>query len=143
MSSKLDTLTKQTVVKVIKIAREAESKEIDRELSNGEKVKVSAICMAIRGDLVSMYNDLVIMHNSLDKKIQGVQVNCKTISDNTSKVLSGIEEAKTNTKDLASKVNKVTSTTDKIASDANTYQKCRERSSCQPETHSQTTQGPI
>ena len=122
-SSKLDTLTKQTVVKVIKITREAELKELDRELSNGEKVKVSAIHMAVRGNLVSMYNDLMIIYNSLNKKIQGVQVNCKTISDNTSKVLSGIEEAKTDTKDLASKVNKVTSTTDKIASDANTYWK--------------------
>ena len=70
---------------------------------------------------MSMYNNLVSMHNSLDKKIHGVQENCKTILDNTSKVLTGVEEAKTDTKDLASKVNKVTNTTDKIASDANSY----------------------
>ena len=120
-SGKLDPLTKQSVVKVIKIAREAETKELDRELSSREKDKVSATHMAVRGDLMSMYNNLVSMHNSLDKKIHGVQENCKTILDNTSKVLSGIEEAKTDTKDLASKVNKVTNTADKIASDANSY----------------------
>jgi len=113
--SKLNTLTKQSVVKVIKIAKEAEMKELDRELSSGEIEKVSAICLAV-------WSNLVGLHDSLDLRICQVQESCKTILDNTSKVLSGVEEAKTDTKDLTSKVNKVTDTTDKIASDTNSYQ---------------------
>jgi len=112
---KLDTLTKQSVVKVIKIAKEAETKELDRELSSGEIEKVSAIRLAVQSDLVGL-------HDLLNLRIRQVQESCKTILDNTSKVLSGIEEAKTDTKDLTSKVNKVTDTTDKIASNTNSYQ---------------------
>jgi len=55
---KLDTLTKQSVVKVIKIAREAEMKELDRELSSGEIEKVSAICLAVQSDLVGLHDSL-------------------------------------------------------------------------------------
>jgi len=61
-SSKLDTLTKQNMTKVIKIAKEADMKEKTRVTSGGEEVKVSAICMAIWEDLMKLYN-------SLEKKI--------------------------------------------------------------------------
>jgi len=114
-SGKLDTLTKQNVVKVIKIAKEVEAKEAPRVISGGEEEKVSAICLAIWGDLVKL-------HNSLEKKILQVHEGSKAILDNTSKILTSVEEAKTDTKDLASKVNKVTETMDKIASDTNSYQ---------------------
>ena len=46
-SSKLDTLTKQNVAKVIKIAKEVDVKETTRAISGGEEVKVSAICLAV------------------------------------------------------------------------------------------------
>jgi len=111
---KLDTLTKQSVVKVIKIAREAETKELDRELSSGEIEKVSAIHLAIQSDLVGL-------HDLLDLRICEVQEDCKKVLENTNKVLSSIEKAKTDTKDLASKVNKVTDTTDKLAANTNSY----------------------
>jgi len=116
-SGKLDTPTKQSVVKVIKLAREAESKGEARELRGGEKEKVSPsgpMCPAILVDLVNLYN-------SLEKKIYQVQESCKAILDNTGRVLTGVEEAKTGTKALASKVSKVTEATDKIASDTNSY----------------------
>jgi len=113
-SGKLDTLTKQNVAKVIKIAKEAEAKEAPRVISGGEEEKVSAIRLAVWGDLVKL-------HNSLEKKILQVHEGSKAILDNTSKILTSVEEAKTDTKDLASKVNKVTDTTDKIASDTNSY----------------------
>jgi len=113
-SGKLDTLTKQNVAKVIKITKEAELKETPRVISNGEEVKVSAIHLAVWGDLVKL-------HNSLEKKILEAHEGNKAILDSTSKILTSVEEAKTDTKDLASKVNKVTDTTDKIASDTNSY----------------------
>jgi len=113
-SSKLDTLTKQNVAKVIKIAKEAEVKETPRVISDGEEVKVSAIRLAVWGDLVKL-------HNSLEKKILEAHEGNKAILDSTSKILTSVEEAKTDTKDLASKVNKVTDTTDKIPSDTNSY----------------------
>jgi len=114
-SGKLDTLTKQNVTRVIKIAKEAEAKEKTRVISSGQEAKVSDIRMAVWGDLVKL-------HNSLEKKIHKVQEENKVILDSTSKVLVSVEEAKTDTKDLASKVSKVTDTMDKIASDMNSYQ---------------------
>ena len=104
---KLDTLTKQNVAKVIKIAKEADAKETTRAISGGEEVKVSAICLAVWGDLVKL-------HNSLEKKILEVQEGNKAILDSTSKVMANVEEAKADTKDLASKVSKVTDTTDRM-----------------------------
>jgi len=114
-SSKLDTLTKQNVAKVIKIAKEAELKETPRVISDGEEVKVSAIRLAVWGDLVKL-------HNLLEKKILEAHEGNKAILNSTSKILTSVEEAKTDTKDLASKVNKVTDTMDKIASNTNSYQ---------------------
>jgi len=114
-SGKLDTLTNQNMTRVIKIAKEAEAKEKTRVISGGEEAKVSDICMAI-------WEDLVKLHNSLKKKIREVQEENKAILNSTSKVLASMEEAKTDTKDLASKVSKVTDTTDKIASNTNSYQ---------------------
>ena len=113
-SGKLDTSTKQNVVKIIKLAREEEVKEDARLLSGGEQTKVSTIREVIREDLVGI-------HNSLKKRILQVQESCKVLLENTSKVLKDVEEAKTDTKDLACKVNKVTDATDKLASDTNSY----------------------
>ena len=61
------------------------------------------------------------LHNLLKKKILEVQEGNKAILNSTSKVMASMEEAKTNTKDLASKVSKVTDTTDRITSDMNLY----------------------
>jgi len=92
-SGKLDTLTKQNVAKVIKIAKEVEVKETPRVISDGEDVKVSAIRLAVWGDLVKL-------HNSLEKKILEAHEGNKAILDSTSKILTSVEEAKTDTKDL-------------------------------------------
>ena len=46
-SGKLDTSTKQNVVKIIKLAREEEVKEDARLISSGEQAKVSTICEVI------------------------------------------------------------------------------------------------
>ena len=85
-SGKLDTLTKQNVTKVIKIAKEADAKEKTRVISGGEEAKVSAIRMAI-------WEDLVKLHNSLEKKIHKVQEDSKAILDSTSKVLVSVTHA--------------------------------------------------
>jgi len=114
-SGKLDTPTKQSVEKVIKVAKEAKVKEEARALSSGEKGKVSAIRDAVLADLVNL-------HKALDKGIVQVQQSCDVIIENTSKVMKDVEEAKTGTKDLACKVNKVTDAADKIASDNSSYQ---------------------
>jgi len=113
-SGKLDTSTKKNVVKIIKLAREEEVKKDARLLSSGEQAKVSTIHEVIQEDLVGI-------HNSLEKQILQVQESCKVLLENTSKVLKDVEEVKTNTKDLACKVNKVTDATDKLASDTNSY----------------------
>ena len=113
-SGKLDTLTKQSVAKIIKIARDEEVKEDVRLKSGGEHAEVSTIRKIIREDLGEV-------HNSLEKKILQVQESCKAILKNTSKVLKEVEEAKTDTKELTCKVNKVTDATDKLASDTNSY----------------------
>jgi len=113
-SSKLDAPTKISMEKVIKIAREAKIKEDTREISGGEHRKVSATYNAVRADLVKL-------HKTLENQIQQVQKSCNTIIENTSKVMKGVEETKTGTKDLACRVNKVTNATDKIALDNNSY----------------------
>ena len=61
-SGKLDTLTKQSVAKIIKIARDEEVKEDVRLKSGGEHAEVSTIRKIIREDLGEV-------HNSLEKKI--------------------------------------------------------------------------
>ena len=113
-SGKLDTSTKQNVVKIIKLAREEEVKEDARLISGGEQAKVSTIHRVIQEDPVGI-------HNLLKKWILQVQESCKVLLKNTSKVLKDVEEAKTDTKDLACKVNKVTDATNKLASDTNSY----------------------
>ncbi len=113
-SGKLDPSTKQEVVKVIKIAREAESKAEVKGTGTTEQAQVSAIREAILKDLVEL-------HNSLEKKIHRVQEGCGTIIEGTNKVLKEVAEAKTDTKDLTSKVDKVSDATDKFVSGTNSY----------------------
>ena len=115
-NGKLDVLTKQKLLKVIKIAKEAEvrTEEKDKSDVGREKEKVSAIRAVIRKDLAEI-------HNLLEKQIIKVKEDCSIILDNASKVLKEVEETKTDTKDLACKVNKVTDAADKIASDTSSY----------------------
>ena len=113
-SDKLDAASKQNLVGIVKIAREAEAKEKDRNNGEVEQVKVSAIREAIRIDLVEM-------HNSLENQIVIAKEKCSMTLDNTSKILEQVVEAKTDAKDLAYKVNKVTDAADKIASDTSSY----------------------
>jgi len=116
-NGKLDVLTKQKLLKVIKIAKEAEvrTEEKDKSDVGREKEKVSAIRAVIQKDLAEI-------HNLLEKQIIKVKEDCSIILDNASKVLKEVEETKTDTKDLACKVNKVTDAADKIASDTSSYQ---------------------
>jgi len=113
-SGKLDAHTKVSVENVIKIAREAKIKEDTREISGGEQEKVSAICDAVQKDLQKL-------HNQMERWISCVQASCNTIINNTSKVMKGVEETKSDTKDLACRVDKVSDATDKIALDNSSY----------------------
>jgi len=115
-NGKLDVLTKQKLLKVIKIAKEVEvrTEEKDKSDVGQEKEKVSTICVVI-------WKDLAEIHHLLEKQIIKVKEDCSIILDNASKVLKEVEETKTDTKDLACKVNKVTDAADKIASDTSSY----------------------
>ena len=114
ISGKLDAPTKANVDKVIKIAREAGNKEDTRVTSSGEQGEVSDTQDDIRSDLAKL-------RKTLENQILQIQESCNTIIENTSKVMKGVEETKTGTKDLASRVDKVTDTTDKIALVNNSY----------------------
>ena len=77
-SGKLDPSTKQEVVKVIKIAREAESKAEVKDTGTTEQAQVSAIREAVLKDLIEL-------HDSLEKKIHQVQEGCGTIIEGTNR----------------------------------------------------------
>jgi len=113
-SGKLDLPTKQSLVKVLKITREAESNEKNWVRNAEEQMLVSDIRAVMRKDLVEI-------HDSLAERIHKVKEDCSTILDSNTKVLKEVEEAKTDTRDLTSKVNKVTDAADKIASNTNSY----------------------
>jgi len=113
-SGKLDAPTKQSLVKVLKVAREAETNEKNRVRNAEEQMLVSDIRAVMRKDLVEI-------HDSLAERIRKVKEDCGEILGSTTKVLKEVEEAKTDTRDLTSKVNKVTDAADKIASDTNSY----------------------
>ena len=113
-TGKLDAPTKQSLVKVLKIAREAETNEKSRIRNAEEQMLVSDIRAVMRKDLVEI-------HDSLAKRIHKVKEDCSAILSSTDKVLKEVEEAKTDARDLTSKVNKVTDAADKIASDTNSY----------------------
>jgi len=57
----------------------------------------------------------------MESWISHVQASCNTIINNTSKVMKGVEETKSGTKDLACRVDKVSDTADKIALDNSLY----------------------
>ena len=111
---KLDTSTKQNLAKVIKLAKEAETKEKEKDKGAKTQEEVSVNREAMRQDLVRI-------HDLLAEQIHKVKEDCSVILDSTNKVLKGVEEAKNDTRDLTCKVNKVTDAADKIASDMNLY----------------------